>query len=62
MGKRNSNHEYTQEQINTNYYTKEDITDYISKNTIIPFLLNQIENNIQIFDLLQNNHSHNINY
>jgi hypothetical protein len=37
------------------YYTKEDITDYISKNTIIPFLLNQIENNIQIFDLLQNN-------
>jgi hypothetical protein len=28
------------------YYTKEDITDYIGKNTILPFLLNYVEGHI----------------
>ena len=45
------------------YYTKEDITDYISKNTIIPFLFDQakrsceiaFEGNTAVWQLLQEN-------
>jgi hypothetical protein len=39
------------------YYTKEDITEYISKNTIIPFLFDKsgIDENHSVWQLLQNN-------
>jgi len=37
------------------YYTKEDITDYISKNCIIPFLLNETQKHLKISDLLKDN-------
>src|SRR4030095_8886037 len=30
------------------YYTKEDITEYISKNTVIPFLFNEVYKEVKI--------------
>jgi len=35
------------------YYTKEDITDYISKNCIIPFLFNETQKHLKISDFLK---------
>lgn len=37
------------------YYTKEDITDYISKNTIIPFILDEAKKNCKIAFIGENN-------
>ena len=37
------------------YYTKEDITDYISKNTIIPFLFDEAKKNCKIAFIGENN-------
>lgn len=47
---------YTNQKEMGAYYTKEDITEYISKNTIIPFLLQKVaaKLNSEAWDLLKN--------